>query len=211
MNDPWLTQEPGFAARSTPTPPGSDGGSAPQLVRRYERAGDDVLAVTDHSVRSDPHRRRRPRAPECRGELSAPGAGRPRARTRITGFARRPGRRALVWPDRGWIIRNGSVAVSPAHTGQFYPGRARAAGARFRDQGLQRRLRARGGAGTLGGALGREARIRPTLLRADNRRGPWSGLRLRSSRGRGCRSTSAPRSSMLRRAPLRVHFWRPVR
>ena len=55
---------------------------------------------------------------------------------------------------------------------------ARAARERRRDRGLERRLRARGGAGAVLRALGRAARDRPPLLRARDGRLPPSRLRL---------------------------------
>ena len=55
MTDPWLTSRPWLRCALHAHTTESDGELAPRaLVKHYERAGYDVLAITDHWARSDP-------------------------------------------------------------------------------------------------------------------------------------------------------------
>ena len=55
MTDPWQGEHPWLRCALHAHTTNSDGELAPRaLVKHYERAGYDVLAVTDHWFRSDP-------------------------------------------------------------------------------------------------------------------------------------------------------------
>src|SRR4051812_49817270 len=60
MNDPWRTEGPWLRCALHAHTTESDGELAPDLlVRHYERAGYDVLAITDHWVRTEERSTRR--------------------------------------------------------------------------------------------------------------------------------------------------------
>ena len=154
----------------------SDGELAPRLlVRHYEWAGYDVLALTDHWVRTvEPSTQKLLVIPSA--ELNAQAGGRehdaPRPRARRRG---RPGAAARrVRPARGGggvdrrqrrrALPRAHLLERPAHRPVGGLRRPR------RDRGLERRLRARGRTGRLVAPLGRGARARPHPLRARHRR-----------------------------------------
>ena len=164
---------------------GSDGELEPDaLAAHYGSAGFDVLAITDHWKRTEAASNGRllvlpsvelncilPAARDghvlgfgisADADLAALGAEYADLE-RTAGVHRRARRRRLPRPS----LLDG---CDSRH--------ARAARERRRDRGLERRLRARGGAGAVLRALGRAARDRPPLLRSRDGRLPSSRLRL---------------------------------
>ena len=127
MNNPWLTPGAWLRCALHAHTTGSDGELQPRkLVQHYERAGYDVLAVTDHWVRSDP--------PSTNGVLVLPSAelncllpGERDGHVLALGIQDSlddlEGERLDLAETAGWIIRNGGVAylAHPYWTG-FTPG-----------------------------------------------------------------------------------------
>ena len=141
----------------------SDGELAPRmLVKHYERAGYDVLAITDHWFRSDPPSTERVLVlPSAELNCVLPGDrdGHVLALGIADALESLEGERRDLAGTADWITGNGGVAylAHPYWTGAI-PGLARAAGDGLRDRGLQRGLRARDRTGAVRRALGRAAR-----------------------------------------------------
>ena len=151
------------------------------LVRHYERAGYDVLAVTEHWHRSDPPSSDRvlvlaSAELNCRCRVTATGmCSRWASTTRSSarGRAARPrGNRRL---DRR--ERRRRLPRAPVLDGRD-PGNARAPRQRDRHRGLQRRLRARDRPRHLE-VTGTSCSRRAHVLRPRDRRQPSSRFRLR--------------------------------
>src|SRR6266508_3501963 len=139
----------------------SDGELSPEeLVSHYERAGFDVLAITDHWVRTEaPFTDRLLVIPSS--ELSCLLPGDAEGHLLAFGIDEDPLEFMRTRPD---------LAGAAAWVGEHRRGeRPLAVRGRRRARGLQRRLRARGGPRPLDRALGRSPRARRALLR-DRRR-----------------------------------------
>ena len=154
----------------------SDGDLAPELlVRHYEWAGYDVLAITDHWVRTD-----EPSTPGLlvipSAELNAIAPAREDdAHVLALGLEADPVIPELEFAPLqevvSWVLENGGVPVSRPHLLER-PADRPVGGVRgpARDRGLEHRLRARARPRRCLAALGRGARARPVLLRARDRR-----------------------------------------
>ena len=165
------------------------------LARHYGRAGYDVVALTDHWHRSDAPSNPRSscsrgssstaRCPTTEtGTCSGSGSGSTRPSSRVSAATSRR-------PANGSSRRGRSrVSRAPLLDG-CAAGRVRAARVRRGNRGLQRGLRARGGARPLVGALGRAARDRRACPGARHRRQPSPRLRLRPRLDVGARGAVA--------------------
>jgi hypothetical protein len=123
MTSPWTSERPWLRCALHTHTTNSDGELAPRaLVKHYERAGYDVLAVTDHWFRSDP--------PSTNGMLVLPGAelncllpgdrdGHVLALGIDDALESLEGERRDLAGTAGWITEHGGVAylAHPAWTG----------------------------------------------------------------------------------------------
>ena len=213
---PGRPTESGSAARSTRTRPGRTASSRPKnLARHYERAGYDVLAITDHWRITGAPNERLLVIPGVELNCILPGArdghvlGFGVAGTDERGSRARPastqtsGRHGRL--DRG--ARRHRLPRAPVLDGR-HAGDAGAPCERRRNRGLQRGLRARDRTRARSRPLGRAARVRPALPRDRHRRLPSPGLRLRPRVDVGAGARALEGSSTRRaggRNLLRLH------
>ena len=151
----------------------SDGELSPDmLVRHYEWAGYDVLAITDHWVRTvEPSTRKLLVIPSTELNGVAAGSRFAPAGLGVEADPEPPDEFAPLADVVAWTLENQRCSVPRAHVLERAPN-VRLGGVRGprRDRGLEHRLRARDRARRLVRALGRGARSRARALRARDRR-----------------------------------------
>ena len=197
MNNPWLTDGSGFAARCTRTRRAPTASSRPAKLAAALRAG-RLRRARGHGPlgRSDaPSTAASSSLPSAELNCLLPGASRrPRARTRDRGRPRASSEASGATSPRRptGSSANGGVAylAHPYWTG-VDAGTLELPESVVRDRGLQRRLRARGRARALDRALGRAARGGHACARRSQPTTPITRASTPISRGRGCASASA--------------------
>ncbi len=186
-------------------------------MKHYERAGYDVLAVTDHWVRSDPPSTERLLVlPSAELNCLLPGGrdGHVLALGIDDALESLEGERLDLAGDGGLDHGTRRRRVPrPPLLDRRHAGHTRAAGDRLGDRDLQRRLRARDRPRPVGRALGRAPRGRAPLLRPRDRRQPSPGVRLRSRLDVGSLGADPRRCSrrLEDRLLLRLHRARAFR